>query len=347
LVGSDILQFDEYVNNSAAVSRSFPRVFVNACGAKSGGARQMLAMLVRHAPKGRYVVACPNPHEFEVDKANVEFVALETNGMASAVFTLFKAEAMARRMGCEVLISMMNFNSLWGSCQHITYFHQMLGLTQNDPKSRFQRLMLRYGKLRGERAVCQTPFVARLLREKVGLTDVNAYWPGFHVEANFTASKKHAVEISSAPNFLVPLSNHETYKNLQSILAEEEFFTRIGATVSITGGTETKSVGPFDFLGKRPRAELFERIASAEAILFPSMEETCALPVAEALSLGTPAFVLKRPYNEDAYGGLKASDGFHPYDTDIKPAIETWIAAGRPKCLPQTQLTSGDWSWLP
>ncbi|NNM34167.1 MAG: glycosyltransferase [Gemmatimonadetes bacterium] len=47
-----------------------------------------------------------------------------------------------------------------------------------------------------------------------------------------------------------------------------------------------------DFLGKVPRAELFERLAQASAALFTGVREEGGLALAEALSLGTPVVVL-------------------------------------------------------
>ena len=319
---------------------------VNASGAKIGGARTILRQLLRNIPSAGYVVACPNPDELRPLCPSAEFVDVQTNGPASLLFTLFGAAKLARIKGCSTIVSLMNFNVLGTDLRRITYFHQLKAIDGTGPKERLQRRLLKQTNGRDDLIICQTPYVLSRLQSFGFRGALEARWPGFENLVSRDIPKRR-LEDKQQLLFLLPSSNLDAYKNVQSVVDRASYFERIGARVIITGVASAREQGPIQFLPLLPRNELYSLYEEADALLFPSLLETVALPIFEFLGTGKPVFILKSPYTNGLFNRFGNIENLHPYEQDLGLVIDNWLAQGRPISAPRDDFAIGDWSWLP
>lgn len=314
---------------------------VIATGASHGGARAILLGLLDNLPNKKYVVACPFTATLIEKYPNVEFIELETRGIFSVLFAVFLSKRVAAKHGCDGIVSLMNIGPIFYSKKTIVYFHLS---TEFAIKTMIYRFFLKISSVK-PLIVCQSLFMRRRIEQLLPNFEVCCAWPGL----NRRLAEIQVAPLSFqgiAPFILLPLSNHSSYKNLSSVIALRDFFVRRNIRVVVTGGTMSESDGPFYWTGYVSH-EMSSLMNEAEAIIFPSLIETFGLPVVEFLQTGKPAFVLKRPYNENLFDRFMPLDNLFFYDDSPEKAIDDWIAAGK-KTLPQRpDLSEGDWSWLP
>jgi len=318
------------------------KTLINACGAKTAGARTILRQLLKSLPPGNFVVACPNSEEFRLKYPLVQFIEVETSGFASFRFTILDAATLAKSHGCTTIVSLMNFNVISKRFHKLTYFHQAKALFGNKPKERVQRLMLKMTSKGDTKIICQTPYIAECLKRNFPALTIQEFWPGFElIEQKMPAAKKESQLV-----FLLPSSSSAAHKNIASILEQEKFFTELGAKLIITGQPLEKSAPPFHFLPLVSKEKLAELYQIADAIIFPSLEETVALPVFEALALGKPVFIKQSGYTFGLFDRFLPLQNLHLYSVSFAPALREWLDRKSPCAPPRPDLAEGNWEWL-
>lgn len=324
------------------------KTLVNACGAKTGGARIILRELVRNIPCSGYLVVCPKPEDLRALCPLAEFLDIETNGLSSLNFTLFGAAKLASAKRCKNIISLMNFNVLSNEFRRFTYFHQLKAVDGILPKELLQRFLLKRTASPEDLIICQTPYILSRLQEFAFRAKLEAHWPGFENESAVTSRTiANSTNKSRKFHFLVPSSSLAPYKNIQSIIDKEQFFNSVRANVTITGADAVYDIGPIHLMPAVPRSELFDLYAKVDAVIFPSLLETVALPVFEFLQTGKPVFLLKSPYTLGLFERFNKVKNLHLYEHDLQNAISHWISAGCEISEPRSDFSKGDWEWLP
>lgn len=113
------------------------------------------------------------------------------------------------------------------------------------------------------------------------------------------------------------------YKNLGLVVSAAQLLRTRGlqSRIIVAGacGDDTEHLG---FLGWLPHAELVERMASAQVVLFPSAVESFGLPAFEAVELGVPCVVLEGTAMAEWLGGMVT-----PSCEDVEAIADAVISA--------------------
>ncbi len=134
---------------------------------------------------------------------------------------------------------------------------------------------------------------------------------GFDVSAQTLESLRKRLPCKATP-FTVMLGAHRPRKNLQLAVSAITRLAAEGSAVRlvVTGNVHAsfrdvfrKSNGLIEERGVLPKEELFQLLAKALALLFPSRYEGFGFPMLEAMAAGCPVLALDTPINREIGGG--------------------------------------------
>lgn len=97
------------------------------------------------------------------------------------------------------------------------------------------------------------------------------------------------------PSAVYPHKNHELIYAFAS--AAKRRSEVIDIRLTCEAPSSKSSYGPISFLGRLSPSEMRAEYQAADALLFPSLDESYGLPIVEAISIGIPIICADRPYS--------------------------------------------------
>lgn len=97
------------------------------------------------------------------------------------------------------------------------------------------------------------------------------------------------------PSAVYPHKNHELIYDFARAAKQRGEAIDIRLTCEAPGSKS--AYGPISFLGRLCPSEMRAEYQAADALLFPSLEESYGLPIVEAISIGIPIICADRPYS--------------------------------------------------
>lgn len=187
--------------------------------------------------------------------------------------------------------------------------------------SKFYKYLYGINIKKNDAVIVQQEWIRRKFEEKYGIKNIVVAKPNFDVglfPANLTKSSDLFTFIYAA--FPRSFKNFEVIFEACRILGED-FNYRVQMTIDGTENAYSKylkrkygDIKNVDWLGIRPRSEVFELYSQSNCMIFPSKLETWGLPISEFKQTGKPIIIADLPYAHETVGEYNKAEFFNCND---------------------------------
>ncbi len=208
-----------------------------------------------------------------------------------------------------------------------------------------RRFLSRVGSL-SDRVVTVSEHSRRCLITDLGLPSERLSVIPCAVDPTSTERLERRRRSLARPGHVLYVGRFAPHKNLERLVGAfpRSDYARAGGRLVLAGGTAEAirrlepaaraAPAAIDLLASRSQPELEALLASADALVQPSLEEGFGLPVAEALAAGVPVAASRAPALPEVTAG--AATEFDPRDPcDMAAAIDRAVAADSPRTRPR------------
>ncbi|MCR5041321.1 MAG: glycosyltransferase [Clostridia bacterium] len=308
------------------------KTFVLDVAAESGGAWSVLRSFYdRFDGDGNEYVFCVSREGLE-DTRNIRVLRcdrVKKSRLHRLFFDYFVLPGLIKKSGCEKVLSLQNIAAPRTKLPQTVYLHQALPYCEKRYSLRdepglwlYQHPIARLIKkslVKADRVIVQTEWMKRAVVEKDGI-----YADKIVVE-RYSAPDEAAVPYDGTRDVFFYPADHYVYKDHLTLLRacaelkDEEF--RLILTIDRSELKEEEARLADELGGKLELTGrlTFERVLglySKSVLVFPSLVETCALPLYEARSSGAPIIAADLPYAREALSGYDRANFFGPEDPD-------------------------------
>ncbi|MDX7872780.1 glycosyltransferase family protein [Aeromonas caviae] len=302
-------------------------VLVNASAASEGGALTILDAYISSKCNSLdhfYVLSPKKP----IASSNVTWLKIETHGISTFMFTILFVSYFYIKFGCDKLISFNNLNTCIPFINKVTYFHNLLILSDSGLKYKIIRFSIKYLNQRGSHYIFQTSFVKNNFIDTFRFSPTcNVCWPGVNIKSlqKDDISSLHGVigfrrgdyklnMVWPASNIKLPHKNFDFLFQLASKLNDVHFFVPADSDVNYV----RKNIS---FLGPMKQKDFINLLGCSDGVIVTSTLETVCLPIFEAVNLNKPAFVLNQPYLDGIFDAFPKIKGLQVFNT-INEAVD-------------------------
>jgi len=321
---------DEIQNQRAGTGVSESARFhlaIDAIGAKYGGAASELLRILRAivaepefdrisifvTPKYRRLFELHDSDKLVI----VEKPWIDRNSVARLIWYELLLALECRRRKVDLLLLLCNFGQAGFRTRHVTYIQQsqpfsseslnLYGISYNRLKMFIMKMMMKQSCRKASAVICQNNLMKENLVSTFTLNPnrVKVIYP---IPREFAALEflekpsTKSLQCHGKPQILY-VGSEALYKNLDIVirgfLTLRERFPELEFVLTLPYCHRISSIPGARCVGYLNDAELVDAYARTNLLVFPSLTETAALPVIEAMSLGVPVLVADRPYAHD------------------------------------------------
>lgn len=269
-----------------------------------------------------YVCSPVWPFPLESLPSNMTWIRVNTLGVFTAFFALFGSLLYVLRFRCHKIISFSNVNLCIGIIDRVTYFHNLLIITDGAMKYKLLRFAIKYFNQMGQTFVFQTEYVKREFIQCFSEPGfVRLCWPGVR-EVDTSELSSWGEEIKK---ILVPITDIENEnKNFELLKSVVRELRGEGITFIVTAESKI-GIENMEFVGKVGTAEYDKLLDSCDAVMVLSYYETVGLPIFEALSVKKYAIVYQQGYVNSFYCMFGNLDGLLLFSTidELKNSVRS------------------------
>lgn len=313
------------------------RLLISAFGINSGGGLVLLKALVKGAHESIRSIEL----DARVSSSQIGVIAGESRSVRRSFLARFVSSARLARSATEGDV-LLCFNSLpplvASRAKVVTYVHapHFVGAhkgIQYAPLTRMrlwiERAWFRMAVSNTDEAWVQTSTMANRLREQfpsltvriVPLVDESLYRLAAAAPQSLSPDMAWDAQSFFYPADTVGHKNHVNLLRAWALLAAESRRPKLWLTLSESeldsklalAGLTRDQVGDVLALGRLSRNDVLARLASASALIFPSVAETFGLPMLEAGALGRPIVASERDFVRDVCRPVQSFDPDSPF----------------------------------
>lgn len=273
------------------------RVLVNASAASEGGALSIFNEFCASKKNDERFYILISPFKPDVLPNNSKWIKLSTNGISSLFFSLIGSWFYAVFYRCDKLISFSNVNTILPFRERVTYFHNLLIITDRALKFKVLRFAIKYLNQNDVTYIFQTDYVkAVFLKNIISNIKNSVFWPGLSFGETLVESELKFTFDENEFYLVVPITNiNYVHKNFLLVVecAKRNPSVNFLVTTDKLPKDVPENVIAINSLSK---SDFVYAIKLSDGVLITSEYETLCLPIFEALQMNKPAFVLQRDY---------------------------------------------------
>lgn len=290
------------------------KVFVNATGAKYGGALTILNMYCKSKSKclkNEYIIA--SPIRPECVGGNITWLKVGGSSFFTFVYTLLLSSLHASVLNCKVLVSFNNHNAIFFLGARVNYFHNFLIIVDKSFKYKLIRFVINHLNHRSTLFIFQTEYVLASFKSTF-FSDVNnkVCWPGVSLIKLGDFNKKNEFLRKS---ILVPITDvRMKHKNFSHVI--ELAINNPDYDISVTAEQINEYEYPLNikFVSNLSKSDFEKLLNEVHLVFVCSTFETLALPIFEALLTNTHVLVFRRDYITHIIKQFDIEEGITTYD---------------------------------